>query len=265
MVGTVIWVATCGRLQGTHPDDCQVLRVMWDAGNSQTFHSNSDKIALKHRKQVENTTGPQESDMPAEAYYDPETDYAAKVEELGIGVTRTPNGGIRLTGGEAPTPDKKVRILEQYKEGKMTTDEALDAISDILAEEEMPPVTDEKDFAHKVYMEALSRPRRAWWKIQDILGGQPYLVIGDFAYLLGYDGDYYQVPVKYVKADRYPDNTDTHVFTVMWREAVEVHGSMAEYIERLGNVISDMGNIADIMHQSGVVTDTPKLHKSDDE
>lgn len=162
------------------------------------------------------------------------------------------------------TSDKKVRILQQFKEGKMTTDEALDAISDILAEEDMPPVADEKDFAYRVYMESLSRARDPWWKVYDILGNQPYLVIGDFAYLLGYDGSCYQVPVKYVKTDE-PNNEDTHVFTVMWREAVEVHGSMIEYLERLGNVISDMSNIADIMRQSGVLTDTPKLHKSDTE
>lgn len=225
-LGTVIWVATCGRLQGTHPDDCQVVRVMWDAGNSQTFHATKGQIALWYRKPT-STAGPRESDMPVEAF-------------------------------EAPTLDRKVRILKQYKEGKMTTDEALDAIADILAEEDVPPVTDEKDFAYNLYMEALSGARDPWWKVYDNLAQQPYLVIGDFAYLLGYDGSYYQVPVKYVKGDN-QNNEDEYVFTVMWREAVEVTEKMAPYLGRLMNVISDMGNISDIMRQSGVEIKTPKL------
>jgi hypothetical protein len=118
----------------------------------------------------------------------------------------------------------------------------------------------DRDAAYELHVEAQSRPRSSWWRILDILAEQPYLVIGDFAYLLGADGDFYQVPVKFVSAPT-SDNPDRSVFTPQWREAVEIDVTDADWVGRLGNVISDMENISDIMRQSGVEVKTPKEHE----
>jgi hypothetical protein len=83
----------------------------------------------------------------------------------------------------------------------------------------------------------------------EILGKQPYLVIGDFAYCLGHDGSYYMTPVK---PGRCPN---------WWRAAEIITDAKTDGMDfpvnRLGNLISDLGNISDIMHQSGVKTETP--------
>lgn len=116
------------------------------------------------------------------------------------------------------------------------------------------------DFADDLYVWA--RNTRGV-RLSDEVYELPYLVIGEYAYVLGYNGNLYMFP--YLRRARYSSNDSGAVYNrPRWMEGVEIdengllglHPEFADNcgfpIQRLKNVLADQQNITDIMRQSGI-------------
>lgn len=76
------------------------------------------------------------------------------------------------------------------------------------------------------------------------LGNQPYLVIGDYAYVLGHDGVIWMAPAMSYRSDK----------RVRWDLSVDLDESVESYFpySRLVSLLGDFENITDIMRQMDI-------------
>jgi hypothetical protein len=85
----------------------------------------------------------------------------------------------------------------------------------------MSDYTGRTDKADEVYANGLMLSIEGNSRILDILGDEPFVVIGDYAYILGYDGSVYMAPYNsdvWVGATR----RNASYKTVKWADAVEI-------------------------------------------
>jgi hypothetical protein len=123
----------------------------------------------------------------------------------------------------------------------------------------MSDYTGMSDKADEVYANGAMLSIEGIPGIEGILGDEPFLVIGDYAYILGYDGSVYMAPYNsdvWVGATR----RSASYKTVKWEDAVEITNSdrMDFPSNRLASLLSDLGNIRDILRQHGVKVETDK-------
>jgi hypothetical protein len=123
----------------------------------------------------------------------------------------------------------------------------------------MSDYTGMSDKADEVYANGAMLSIEGIPGIEGILGDEPFVVIGDYAYILGYDGSVYMAPYNsdvWVGATR----RSASYKTVKWEDAVEITNSdgMDFTSNRLAGLLSDLGNIRDILRQHGVKVETDK-------
>jgi hypothetical protein len=104
------------------------------------------------------------------------------------------------------------------------------------------------DKADEVYQNGLTYSNATYVEMRDFLDKEPFLVIGDFAYVLAHNGSVYLAPYSPYSG-------------INWGHAAEIvhhHDRMDFPGNRLANLLSDLGNIRDILRQHGVKTETYK-------
>lgn len=103
--------------------------------------------------------------------------------------------------------------------------------------------------------------------IEDIIGNAPFVVIGHFAYTVGYDGCIWMAPIILETISDRTVTTSGRAISVKypnWNLSVNLGTSGISVgitkigIGRLASVIADASNVSDIMAQSGVLVETDK-------